>query len=148
MEEQNITVELNQLLKGAHMGAHVFKELKAKLKSRELHDVFDQILDNLHTHERALNALVISEHGDAQDSAGIKGTIAEFMQSIKTMTLDNDKEVLNEAINAMNMAIKELKEFDERHFMLKKDMEKTVRIMRDDYSSIYHMLHKFYIEYR
>lgn len=148
MEENKLVEELNQLLKGTHMGAYVFQDLKEKLKSKELRDVFDQILDNLHTHERALTALVISEHGDAQDSAGIKGSIADFMQTIKDLTLMNDKEVLEEAVKAMEMAIKAIKDFDDKHFTLKEDMEKTIRIMRDDYSSSYHMLHKFSIEYR
>lgn len=148
MEENKLVEEINQLLKGSHMGANVFQDLREKLKSKELKDVFDQILDNLHTHERALTALVISEHGDPQDTAGIKGSITDFMQSMKNMTLMSDKEVLNEAVKAMEMAIKALKDFDEKHFTLKEDMEKTIRIMRDDYSSIYHMLHKFSIEYR
>ncbi|MEG0468782.1 DUF2383 domain-containing protein [Amedibacillus sp. YH-ame6] len=148
MEQNNLVEEINQLLKGSHMGAYVFQDLKEKLKSKELRDVFDQILDNLHTHERALTALVISEHGDPQDSAGVKGTIADFMQSVKNMALSNDKEILDEAVKAMEMAIKAIKDFDEKHFTLKEDMEKTIRIMMDDYSSTYHMLHKFSIEYR
>ena len=148
MEENHVVEELNQLLKGTHMGAYVFQDLREKLKSKELRDVFDQILDNLRTHERALTALVISEHGEPQDSAGIKGTIADFMQSMKNMALSTDKEVLDEAVKAMEMAIKAIKDFDEKHFTLKEDMEKTIRIMRDDYCADYHMLHKFSIEYR
>lgn len=148
MDENQIVEELNQLLKGAHMGAYVVNDLKEKLKSKELRDVFDQILDNLHTHERALTALVISEHGEPQDSAGVKGTMADIMQSLKDLTLMNDSQVLDEAVKALEMAIKAIKDFDEKHFTLKEDMEKTIRIMRDDYSSSYHMLHKFAIEYR
>lgn len=148
MEESKLVIELNQLLKGTHMGAYVMQDLREKLKSKELHDVFDQILDSLRTHERALTALVISENGNPQDSAGIKGTVTDIMQSMKNLTLSTDKEVLEEAIRAMEMAIKALRDFDEKHFTLKEDMEKTMRIMRDDYSSIYHMLHKYSIEYR
>lgn len=148
MEDNKLVEELNQLLKGTHMGAYIFNDLKEKLVSKELKDVFDQILDNLHTHERSLSALIVSEHGNAQDSAGVKGTIADIMQSLKNLTLISDKEVLEEAVKAMDMAIKAIKDFDEKHFNLKENMEKTMRIMLDDYNSSYHMLHKFLIEYR
>lgn len=148
MEDNKLVEELNQLLKGTHMGAYIFNDLKEKLVSKELKDVFDQILDNLHTHERSLCALIVSEHGNAQDSAGVKGTIADIMQSLKNLTLISDKEVLEEAVKAMDMAIKAIKDFDEKHFNLKENMEKTMRIMLDDYNSSYHMLHKFLIEYR
>lgn len=148
MNENKLTEELNQLLKGSHMGANIFENFKEHLKSEELKDVFTQILDNLRTHERALTALVISEHGDPEDNAGFKGTIADFMQNMKTLTLSTDKEILDEAVNAIEMAIKAVRDFDEKHFTMKEDMEKTIRIMQEDYSSIYHMLHKFSIEYR
>ncbi|MEG0330127.1 MAG: DUF2383 domain-containing protein [Longicatena sp.] len=148
LHSDSIVEELNQLLKGTHMGAYIFEDLRGKLKGKELIDVFNQMIENLHQHEEALCALVISEGGEASDSAGLKGSIADMMASLKNMSLTSDKEVLKEAIKSMEMGIKAIHDFDESHYTLKTDMQKTIRIMEDDYTSYYHMLHKYSIEYK
>ena len=56
MDKQHQTEELKQLLRGTYIGISVFENLKEHLKSKELKEVFAQILDNFKTHERALAA--------------------------------------------------------------------------------------------
>lgn len=148
MDKQHQTEELKQLLRGTYIGISVFENLKEHLKSKELKEVFAQILDNFKTHERALAALVIAQHEEVPRDLGMQGKLSQLMQAIKSMTLASDKEILSEALKALKMADDELKEFTERHYTLREDVEKTVRIMQDDYAGSYHMLHKFSIEFR
>lgn len=148
MHNEKLIEELNQLLKGAHMGAFVIENLCEKLRSKELQDVFHQILDNLNIHEKAITALIIAEQGEPVDTAGVMGTLTDMMYSFKNLSIATDEEVLKEAVKSMEMAVKAIKDFDSQHYTLKIDMQKTIRIMEDDYSSIYHMLHKYLIEYK
>lgn len=147
MQENILVEEINQLLKGCHMGANLFQQYREKIKSEELHGVYDEIIDNLSLHEKALSALVISEHGEPKDSAGAMGSLTNFMYSFKNMQLASDLEVLEDSVKAMDMAIKAIQDFDESHDPQKPDLRKTIRIMRDDYKTMYHMLHKYMIEY-
>ena len=71
MDKQHQTEELKQLLRGTYIGISVFENLKEHLKSKELKEVFAQILDNFKTHERALAALVIAQHEEVPRDLGI-----------------------------------------------------------------------------
>ena len=107
MDNNAIVEELNQLLKGTHMGIGIFEDLEGKLQSERLKTEFHGLLDKL-----------------------------------------NDKQVLEEAVKNMKMAQKALHAFDEKHLVLNDQMKKTMRIMQEDYESMYHMLHKYLIEFQ
>lgn len=146
--EEKTIEELNQLLKGTHMGASIFEDLRSKLNSETLNKEFNEILFALHTHEKSLTALIISEKGEPIDSAGLLGSITDMISHIKNLSLTSDKEILEEAAKNMKSADKALKEFNQRHNVLNPNMEKTISIMKEDYKSILHKLERFTIEFQ
>lgn len=146
MDKEKLLEELNQLLKGSHMGAAVFEDLEGKLTSEELKLEFARILRILKVHERKLTTQINANGADAVDNAGVMGTMAEMMNKFKNLTLLNDTEVIAEAVKSIEMGEKAIRDFDDSHFTLNSEMQKTIRIMEDDYKSIYFNLHKYLIE--
>lgn len=146
MNQEQLLEELNQLLKGCHMGAAVFEDLRDKLQKDELQSEFDRIMRILHVHECKLTTLINQYGGDAVDHAGVMGTMSEMMSKIKNVTLLDDSEVISEAVKSIEMGEKAIRDFDDSHFTLDAQMQKIIRIMEDDYKSIYYNLHKYLIE--
>ena len=130
--EDKLLEELNQLLKGTHMGASIFEDLREKIKSETLHKEFDEILLMLHIHEKSLTGLILAHGGEPIDSAGIMGTITDVISHIKNLTVDSDKEVLKVAVHNMEMGAKALHDFDARNFILDDETEKTIAIHATD----------------
>lgn len=147
MEQNKLNEELNQLLKGTHMGASIFEDLYDKVKSEKLKNEFHEILDKFRLHERSLTSLIMANDGEAADTAGVKGTITDMMYKIKNVMITNDKQVLDEAVKCMEGAQKALHDFQGRHKILADNVEKVIHIMQDDYGTIYHTLHKYLIEF-
>ena len=141
MEQNKLNEELNQLLKGTHMGASIFEDLYDKVKSEKLKNEFHEILDKFRLHERSLTSLIMANDGEAADTAGVKGTITDMMYKIKNVMITNDKQVLDEAVKCMEGAQKALHDFQGRHKILADNVEKVIHIMQDDYGTIYHTLH-------
>lgn len=145
MDQETLNREVNQLLKGTHMGASIFQNLREKLQSDALIHEFDTILEKFHIHEHSLTAEVIANDGDAQDSAGLMGSMADAMNRMKTMFFTTDKEVIDEAVKDMAMAVKAVEEFKNRHGCLNEHMNKVLHIMIDDYRSIYYNLKHYQV---
>ena len=60
--------------------------------------------------------------------------------AVDAMGGDNAPQALVEGVNQA------IRDFDDSHFTLDEEMQKTIRIMEDDYKSIYYNLHKYLIE--
>ena len=84
-----------------------------------------------------------------QESKQMENTQLHINQMLlKNLMISNDKQVLEEAVKNIKMAQKALYAFDEKHLVLNDQMKKTMRIMQEDYESMYHMLHKYLIEFQ
>lgn len=147
-QREDLIEELNQLLKGTHMGAFVFEDLRDKIQSHELKLEFHRILKLLKTHEEMLTRHIQVIHGDPVDTQGVMGTMADMMTMLKDLLIVSDVQVIEEATKAIEMGMKALRDFDDRHFTLSDEMRKEITIMKDDYSCIYHSLHKYLISYK
>ena len=71
-----------------------------------------------------------------------------MMSMIKNMVVVGDIQVVEEAVKAIEMGLKAIRDFDDRHFTLSETMRKEIDIMKDDYQMIYHSLHKYMIANR
>lgn len=147
-QREDLIEELNQLLKGTHMGAFVFEDLRDKLSDEVLKKEFHNILTLLKRHEEMLTRHIEEVHGDPVDTSGIMGTMADMMTMLKNMVIISDEQVVKEATKSIEMGLKALRDFDDRHFTLSDEMRKEIDVMKDDYSSIYHTLHKYTISYK
>lgn len=147
-QREDLIEELNQLLKGTHMGAFVFEDLRDKISDHALKVEFDRILKLLKGHEDMLTRHILAIEGDPVDTSGVMGTMADMMSMLKNMIIVTDVQVVDEATKSIEMGMKALRDFDDRHFTLSDTMRKEIAVMKDDYSCIYHTLHKFLISYK
>ena len=114
--------ELNKFLTGIHMGGATFKEYLDKAQNLELKSSLREIIESFKRHEEAITHRIEELGGNASDSLGIRGNIAEAFEKIKLISVDTDAEVCEHAIKAMNMGIKNTNKFMEEH----KNMEESV----------------------
>ncbi len=140
--------ELNQLLKGTHMGAFVFEDLREKVVDEKLRLEFHRYLELLKNHEDMLTKHITMIGGEPVDTSGFMGTITDMMSMIKNMVVVGDIQVVEEAVKAIEMGLKAIRDFDDRHLTLSETMRKEIDIMKDDYQMIYHSLHKYMIANR
>lgn len=140
--------ELNQLLKGTHMGAFVFEDLREKVVDEKLRLEFHRYLELLKNHEDMLTKHITMIGGEPVDTSGFMGTITDMMSMIKNMVVVGDIQVVEESVKVIEMGLKAIRDFDDRHFTLSETMRKEIDIMKDDYQMIYHSLHKYMIANR
>lgn len=144
----DVIQELNQLLKGTHMGAFVFEDLREKVVDEKLRLEFHRYLELLKNHEDMLTKHITMIGGEPVDTSGFMGTITDMMSMIKNMVVVGDIQVVEEAVKAIEMGLKAIRDFDDCHFTLSETMRKEIDIMKDDYQMIYHSLHKYMIANR
>lgn len=147
-KREDLIEELNQLLKGTHMGAFVFEDLRDKIEDHSLKIDFGNFLKLLKNHEEMLTRHIEVLQGEPVDSSGFMGTMSDMMSMIKNLVIVTDVQVIEEATKSIEMGLKALRDFDDRHFTLSETMRKEIALMKDDYSSIYHTLHKYLIAYK
>lgn len=104
------------------MGGATFKEYLDKAQNLEFKSSLREIIESFKRHEEAITHRIEELGGNASDSLGIRGNIAEAFEKIKLISVDTDAEVCEHAIKAMNMGIKNTNKFMEEH----KNMEESV----------------------
>ena len=114
--------ELNKFLTGVHMGGATFKDYLDKAQNLELKSKLREIIESFKKHEEAITHRIEELGGNASDSLGIRGNIAEAFEKIKLISVDTDAEVCEHAIKAMNMGIKNANKFMEEN----KNMEQSI----------------------
>ena len=119
---EKIIKELNKFLTGIHMGGATFKDYLDKAQNLELKSKLREIIESFKKHEEAITHRIEDLGGNASDSLGIRGNIAEAFEKIKLISVDTDAEVCEHAIKAMNMEIKNANKFMEEN----KNMEQSI----------------------
>ena len=117
------------------MGGTTFKDYLDKAQSTELKATLVEIIESFKRHEKAITKRINKMGGDAADSVGIMGMMGEFFEEIKLITADTDAKVLNHAINAMEMGIKNGKKFLEENKDLDESLKKDVEGVVKDYDN-------------
>ncbi len=102
----NLIKELNKFLTGIHMGAATFKDYIEKAQSKELKVELESILTSFKTNEETIASIIQNNGGSPSQSLGVIGTVAEFWEELKLISVDSDLEVCTHAIKAINMGIK------------------------------------------
>ncbi|WP_143317509.1 DUF2383 domain-containing protein [Clostridium sp. HBUAS56017] len=130
---ENVIHEMNKFLKGIHMGGTTFKDYLEKAKTLKLKQELVEIIESFKRHEEAITKRVNQLGGNASDSVGLMGMMGEFFEKVKLMPVETDEEVVEHAINAMNMGIKNGNKFIDGHKDLEESLLKEVKAVVDDY---------------
>ncbi|AVQ45436.1 MULTISPECIES: DUF2383 domain-containing protein [Clostridium] len=127
------TKQMDKFLKGVHMGGSTFKDYLEKAQNVDLKNELKNIIESFKRHEEAITNRIEQMGGDAPDTLGFLGTIAEFFEKIKLIPVNNDLEVCDHAIKAMEMGIKQGEKFKEENKDLDPSLMKEVNAVVNDY---------------
>lgn len=131
----NDVKEMNKFLKGIHMGGATFKDYLSKAKDAELKNELVQIIESFKRHEEAITNRIEMLGGNAADTLGIMGTMADFFEKIKLMPVDTDLEVCERATSAMEMGMTQGESFIEENKDLDPSLMKEVEGVVADYDN-------------
>lgn len=147
MEHEQVYIqEMNKFLKGVHMGGTTFKDYLEKAQSYELKEALLEIIESFKRHEEAITKRINQMGGDAADSVGIMGMMGEFFEKVKLIPVDSDKEVIEHAVKAMEMGIKNGNKFIDENQNLEESLMKEVKGVVDDYDNHLRKLQSIKIE--
>ncbi|NFC52634.1 DUF2383 domain-containing protein, partial [Clostridium botulinum] len=127
------TKQMDKFLKGVHIGGSTFKDYLEKAQNVELKNELKNIIESFKRHEEAITSRIEQMGGDAPDTLGFLGTITEFFEKIKLIPVNNDLEVCDHAIKAMEIGIKQGEKFEEENKELDSSLMKDVNTIVNDY---------------
>ena len=127
-----IVKELNKFLTGIHMGSATFKDYLNKAANLELKGELKKIIESFKKHEEAITHRITELGGNASDSLGVIGNIAEAWEKLKLLPINRDVEVCDHAIKAINMGIKNGNKFiDENENLQESIMNDIIGVVKD-----------------
>ncbi|MDS0525341.1 PA2169 family four-helix-bundle protein [Clostridium sp. SHJSY1] len=142
-DKEMVIHEMNKFLKGIHMGGTTFKDYLEKAKSFKLKEDLTQIIESFKRHEEAITKRINQLGGNASDTVGLMGMMGEFFEKVKLISANTDEEILEHAINAMEMGIKSGNKFIDEHKDLEESLLKEVKAIVDDYNGHIKKLREF-----
>lgn len=137
MDNDNAKVikEMNKFLKGIHMGGSTFKDYIERTESKELKASLVEIIETFKRHEEAITHRIEQLGGDANDSLGVMGIMSEFFQKVKLFSANSDKEILDNAIEAMKVGIDNANKFIDEHSNLENSLKSDIEGVVKDYDN-------------
>ena len=134
-DNDKVIKEMNKFLKGVHMGGSTFKDYIERAESKELKDSLVEIIETFNRHEEAITHRIEQLGGDANDSLGVMGIMSEFFQKVKLLSANSDKEILDNAIEAMKVGIDNANKFIDEHSNLENSLKSDVEGVVKDYDN-------------
>lgn len=141
MMDKKMKDELEKLLKGTHMGIFTFDDLLEKADCKELRDLLREAIALFHRHEEHLIRYLHDLGEETPNEKGMDERFADLMTMVKHLVVNNDREIADEALKAIDMGKKALHDFKER-YQVPMVLQKLLQVMGDDYETIYHRLHR------
>lgn len=133
--KDKVVKELNRFLTGIHMGGSTFKDYLDKAENLELKECLREIIESFKRHEEAITHRIEQLGGNASDSLGIRGNIAEFFEKLRLIPIDTDSEVCEQAIKAMHMGIKNTNKFIEENENMEESILNDINGVVKDYDN-------------
>ncbi len=135
MVVSNDVKEMNKFLKGIHMGGTTFKDYLHKAKEPAIKNELVQIIESFKRHEEAITNRIEILGGNAEDTLGIMGTMADFFEKIKLIPVNTDLKVCEHAVAAMEMGMKQGEKFIQQNQDLDESLMKEVKGVVEDYDN-------------
>lgn len=104
-KNKEVIKKLNGMLKGIDMGYDTFKIYEEKVQDSNLKNEFSKILSTINSQKQVLISHIEQLDGDAKDSSGVVGEIANIFEKMKDVFMNTDEEVLHNAIKSIDMGI-------------------------------------------
>lgn len=137
--------EYTELLEGCHMGASTFKIYLEETNDLELRKLLSEALDAFRNHEEVLTKKIIQLGTDPSDEVPLMGMISEFWEKMKVKMADTDQ-TLDYALRAIDMGIKGVEQFTQRHPDLNTEVRESIDDLLQDYKTTYQKLSDYKIK--
>ena len=134
-DNKDIINEMNKFLKGIYMGIISFKDYYEKAHAMPIKKDIESIINSFKGHEEAVIRNIQELGGDPTDSIGLTGLMGEVFQKIKLIPADEDREVVQQAVKAIEMGIKNANKFLQEHDYFADDLKGTITGIIADYDN-------------
>ena len=145
-KNKEIIKELNDFLRGLNMGHNTFEKYLEKAEDKNLKNEFTKILSIFSSQKEIIISYIEGLNGDPKDSLGLGGEIASMYEKLKDVFINSDKELLENAIKAVDMGIPQSKKVitDLERITADKSMIEALNNMIAEYEMSSKSLHKIY----
>lgn len=143
--DNQLVNEYTELLEGCHMGASTFKIYLDETYDMDLRKLLIEAIDSFKKHEKILTEKIIHLGTDPSDDVPLMGKGSEFFEKMKVKMADTDK-TLDYALNAIDMGIKGVEKFTEKHPNLQQAVQDAINDLLHDYKITYQKLSDYKIE--
>ncbi len=127
------TKQMDKFFKRSAHGGSTFKDYLEKAQNVDLKNELKNIIESFKRHEEAITKRIEQIGENAPDTLGFLGTIAGFFEKIKLIPVNNDLEVCDQAIRAIEMGIKQGEKFKDENKELDYSLMKEVNAIVNDY---------------
>ena len=135
-EDEVMIRDLNELLRGCHMGAAAFREYLVQAQSEKLRETLNRSLQRVEKHETELTSRVNAYGAGAPECAGVMAMLSQAAEKIKVMMADSDEDILNQSLRAMDMGLKACYDFIEKHRPVPGEMLFVIHELQQDYKEV------------
>lgn len=135
-EDEVMIRDLNELLRGCHMGAAAFREYLVQAQSEKLRETLNRSLQRFEKHETELTSRINAYGADAPDCVGVMAMLSQAAEKIKVMMADSDEDILNQSLRAMDMGLKACHDFIEKHRPVPEEMLFVIHELQQDYKEV------------
>lgn len=97
--------ELNKFLRGIHMGADTFRVYQDKAKNQDLKNELTKSMEVFRKQDEKVSSYIKKIGGEPTTSLGVTGGMSSMFEKLKDMFIDDDKELIEHAISAIDMGI-------------------------------------------
>lgn len=97
--------ELNNFLKGIHMGANTFRVYQDKAKNEELKKEITNSIKIFREQDEKVSLYINQLGGNPPTSLSFTEEMASIIEKVKDVFIDDDKEVISRTIRAIDMGI-------------------------------------------
>lgn len=105
MNNEKSISTLNQLLQGEQMGVDSFNVIIDKIESQDMKKSFQQMQEDYRTHSTQLAKRIQDLGGQPNEKLGLKGVMADAMLNFNLGVNDDDKHVLEKAIEGVGKGV-------------------------------------------
>jgi len=86
--------------------------------------------------------------GAPTDTIGVMGTMADFWEKLKLLSVDSDLEVCEHAVQAMEMGIKQGNKFLNEHTILPQNVKEEMNGIVKDYDNHLRHIEQLMVKYK
>lgn len=111
--EREIEV-LNKILKGEHMAIGVYDTLASNLPAGDVREDLSSIQKDHERHAQVLTGYILQQGGEPLTSAGMAGSMAEMMSSIKTLVKPDQQDIIRQLYDGEDQGLAKAVQYAER----------------------------------